>query len=182
MPRRMRADAAALSRRRRRARCSSARSCGGPGGPFRSGCPRRQGLGETWHLQVAVRHWPPHHTGPRPTHRRPQAAKLVLLQVLPRVHVFILPFKRADAARLLLARPAAAAARGSVRRRRCRRQRRRRQQGGWRALLTTGAHIISSPSSSGKSTPAWRPVCALRSAIPPLAAPRLHRCGWMDSI
>lgn len=90
----------------------------------------------------------------RSTHRSPKVAELVLFQVLPRVVVLILPFKRGQPARLL-ARPVKAephlgfAAGGGG-------------SGGSRGSsldreYVTLPNLRSSPSSSSRSTPrAWR--------------------------
>lgn len=83
MPRRMHAEAAALSRRRRFARCSSRKSC-----MCITGCER---LAEISPLLCKKAVGYPHQPCGAVAYQRAQAAKLVLLEQLPGVVVLVLP-------------------------------------------------------------------------------------------
>ena len=95
MPRRMHAVAAALSNRRRFARCSSLKSCSSPGKisaqRLSKYCSRHCGPSTAHVAQM-------HGKG---ACQRSQAPKLVLLQLLPGVIIFILPLERLHVGHLL---------------------------------------------------------------------------------
>jgi hypothetical protein len=194
MPRRMRALAAALSRRRRRARCSSARSCGRRAG-VAGGCGGRESRAvgvqsafrrlqscqnlpircETAQL-VACGCWgrmlrgpllaPSPGGGAAAPHRGHQVAKLVLLQLLPGMVVLILALKRALTTRLLLG--PAPTQHWEVATGSSGGSKCR--AGRWRSLPRDHRHLRSS-SSSSKSIPRSSNTGAL-PAIPPGASHR----------
>lgn len=130
----MRALAAALSMRRRRARCSWLSTCGRQAG--RGGLGHELPLEDIPNLTATSQQFKgvggQARAAPaapmRSTHRRPQVAEFVLLKVLPGVVRLVLPLKCVEAAGLL-PRPAGKNGAGSRQQAVGGRRRRRRWQG-----------------------------------------------------